>query len=144
MAISRSIESARSEQRGETFAGHKATAYFGRICRLLAWTVGTLLRGSRRDGKRKQMELVESLTLGNRRQLLLVACEGHRYLVGLGADSVGSILVVGQGTLASKDLKPAQVLPAGATSRPGKRLEFVPHRASQIAPHPKPGADRWR
>jgi flagellar biogenesis protein FliO len=43
---------------------------------------------------RKQMKLVESLPLGNRRQLLLVVCENQRYLVGAGADSVGSILAI--------------------------------------------------
>jgi flagellar biogenesis protein FliO len=47
-----------------------------------------------RVGKRKQMEVVESLPLGNRRQLMLVVCDKQRYLVGAGADSVGSILAV--------------------------------------------------
>lgn len=47
-----------------------------------------------RGGKRKQMKLVESLALGNRRQLLLVVCDSQRYLVGAGADSVGSILAI--------------------------------------------------
>ena len=50
-----------------------------------------------RGSKRKQMKLVESLALGNRRQLLLVVCDNRRYLVGAGAESVGSIHAVGVG-----------------------------------------------
>jgi len=37
------------------------------------------------------MELVEMLQLGGRRQLMLVVCDGQRYLVGAGGDSVQSI-----------------------------------------------------
>jgi len=56
-----------------------------------------------RVGRRKQMKLVESLPLGNRRQLLLIVCDNQRYLVGAGADSVGSILAIESGS-ASGDL----------------------------------------
>jgi flagellar biogenesis protein FliO len=53
------------------------------------------MRSAQADGsKRKQMKLVESLALGNRRQLLLVVCDNQRYLVAAGADSVGSILAI--------------------------------------------------
>lgn len=38
-----------------------------------------------------RMELVETLQLGGKRQLMLVACEGRRYLVGAGGESVHSI-----------------------------------------------------
>jgi hypothetical protein len=37
------------------------------------------------------MELIETLQLGGKRQLLLVSCDGQRYLVGAGSDSVHSI-----------------------------------------------------
>jgi Flagellar biosynthesis protein, FliO len=47
--------------------------------------------GVRRARATRRMELVETLHLGGRRQLLLVACEGRRYLVGAGGDSVQSI-----------------------------------------------------
>ncbi|MGD0798370.1 MAG: flagellar biosynthetic protein FliO [Acidobacteriaceae bacterium] len=50
-------------------------------------------RGRGRSGRR--MELVETLELGGRRQLLLVECEGRRYLVGAGGDSVQSIAEMG-------------------------------------------------
>jgi flagellar biogenesis protein FliO len=41
-------------------------------------------------GKRR-MELVERLELGGRRQLMLVICDGQRYLVGAGGESVHAI-----------------------------------------------------
>lgn len=39
----------------------------------------------------RHMALVEKLELGGRRQLLLVVCDGQRYLVGAGNDSIHSI-----------------------------------------------------
>ena len=39
----------------------------------------------------RRMELIETLQLGGKRQLLLVSCDGQRYLVGAGGDSVHSI-----------------------------------------------------
>jgi flagellar biogenesis protein FliO len=41
------------------------------------------------------MELVEVLQLGGKRQLMLVECDGRRYLVGAGGDSVHSIAEIG-------------------------------------------------
>jgi flagellar biogenesis protein FliO len=58
-----------------------------------------------RGSKRKQMRLVESLTLGGRRQLLLIVCNDEKYLVGVGADSVGSILAI-EATQVSRDRTP--------------------------------------
>ena len=46
-----------------------------------------------RSGER-QMEVVETLALGGRKQLLLVRCGGESFLVGTGADSVQSIIRV--------------------------------------------------
>lgn len=37
------------------------------------------------------MELVETLPLGGKRQLMLVLCDGQRVLVGAGSDGVHSI-----------------------------------------------------
>jgi flagellar biogenesis protein FliO len=39
----------------------------------------------------KRMELIETLQLGGKRQLMLVKCDGMEYLVGAGGDSVHSI-----------------------------------------------------
>jgi hypothetical protein len=41
------------------------------------------------------MELVEVLQLGGRRQLMMVVCDGRRYLVGTGGDGVHSIAEIG-------------------------------------------------
>jgi flagellar biogenesis protein FliO len=77
-------------------------------------------------GRRKQMKLVESLALGNRRQLLLIDCGNQRYLVGAGADSVGSILAMDQGS-ASGDLK-------------AKGPELVRRNGQAAAEHRRAGA----
>jgi hypothetical protein len=37
------------------------------------------------------MELIETLPLGGKRQLILIACDGRHFLVGAGADAVSSI-----------------------------------------------------
>ena len=40
---------------------------------------------------KRRMELVEMLPLGGKRQLMLVVCDGQRFLVGAGGDSIHSI-----------------------------------------------------
>jgi flagellar biogenesis protein FliO len=40
----------------------------------------------------KRMQVLETLALGARKQLLLVSCDGERFLVGTGADQVQSIV----------------------------------------------------
>jgi hypothetical protein len=42
-----------------------------------------------------QLTVLETLSLGGRRQLFLIACGGERYLVGAGAEGVGTMLRVG-------------------------------------------------
>jgi flagellar biogenesis protein FliO len=63
---------------------------------LAAWLLGVLrtLR-KRRVTARREMRMVECLSLGGRRQLMLVECSGERYLVGGGADTVETIVHVG-------------------------------------------------
>lgn len=46
----------------------------------------------------RELRLVETLSLGGRRQLLLVACGERRYLVGAGAESVETIVPIDHGT----------------------------------------------
>lgn len=88
-----------------------------------------------RGSKHKQMKLVESLALGNRRQLLLVVCDNRRYLVGAGADSVGSILAVDAGMT--------------ARDRMVRGPELVRRRGRDANPQPRPdavaetGLDLW-
>ncbi len=62
---------------------------------LAAWMLGWLRGlGVQGKGMQRQMKLLETLPLGGRRQLMLVACGGRRYLVGSGAESVTTIVCV--------------------------------------------------
>ena len=60
---------------------------------LAGWMLG-LLRGWRgqREMQRKQLRLVETLSLGGKRQLMLVTCGGESFLVGGGMESVETIV----------------------------------------------------
>jgi len=60
---------------------------------LAGWLI-ELLRGWRgqRAMQQKQLRLVESLSLGGKRQLMLVTCAGESFLVGGGMDSVETIV----------------------------------------------------
>ena len=62
---------------------------------LAGWVLG-MLRGWRgeRAVKHKQMQLIETLALGGKRQLMLVACGGEHFLVGGSLDSVETIVRV--------------------------------------------------
>lgn len=60
----------------------------------LAGWVLCLLRNWRgqREVKQKQLQLVETLPLGGKKQLMLVTCGGERFLVGGGMESVETIV----------------------------------------------------
>jgi len=75
------------------------------------------------------MELVEALSLGGKQQLLLVVCDGQRYLVGTGGDSVQSIVPMGQQLVQS----------AGANAETGKSVGGT--RAHGIRMVVRPGAE---
>jgi flagellar biogenesis protein FliO len=64
---------------------------------LAGWVLG-MLRGWRGlhvvQVKQKQLQLVETLPLGGKRQLMLVSCAGERFLVGGGMESVETIVRV--------------------------------------------------
>jgi hypothetical protein len=62
------------------------------------------------------MELIETLHLGGKRQLLLVLCDGQRYLVGAGGDSVHSIAEIAHGQPARSALP--EVEESSAVYRP--------------------------
>ena len=61
---------------------------------LAGWVLG-LIRGREARKTAKHMRVVEHLSLGGRRQLTLVVCDGQRFLVGGGADGVETIVRVG-------------------------------------------------
>jgi flagellar biogenesis protein FliO len=43
----------------------------------------------------RHTELLETLNLGGKRQLLLVQCDGRRFLLGAGSDSIQAIVELG-------------------------------------------------
>lgn len=58
-------------------------------------------RSTERRLAEREMRLVETLSLGGRRQLLLVVCGSERFLIGTGADSVETIVqIAGEGLVA--------------------------------------------
>lgn len=59
---------------------------------IVGWFIDLL---SRERDEAKHMTLVETLALGEKRQLQLVICDGERFLVGVGGDSIQAILRVG-------------------------------------------------
>jgi flagellar biogenesis protein FliO len=60
---------------------------------LAGWVLGRLRvwRGQP-EMRRKQLRIVETLSLGGRRQLILVTCGGESFLVGGGMESVDAIV----------------------------------------------------
>lgn len=57
----------------------------------LAGVVLHWIRSMRQPAPVRRMHVVETLTLGGKRELKLVECWGQRYLVGCGPDSVQAI-----------------------------------------------------
>jgi hypothetical protein len=54
-----------------------------------------------RASSRRRMNLLETLQLGGKRQLMLVLCDGQKYLVGAGSDSVHSIAEIREQKIAA-------------------------------------------
>ena len=52
------------------------------------------LRNFRKPRATRRLQLVETLPLGGKRQLMLIACDGRNFLVGAGADAVSTITAV--------------------------------------------------
>jgi flagellar biogenesis protein FliO len=74
--------------------GHAPSALDGGLAGWLISAVNRLREQSaanRGRAARRQMRLVETLSLGARRQLLLIECAGEKFLVGTGPESVQTI-----------------------------------------------------
>ena len=61
---------------------------------LAGWVLGFLRKQQVKTANRR-MQVVETVALGGRRQLMLVECDGERFLVGSGADRVDTIVRIG-------------------------------------------------
>ena len=59
---------------------------------LAGWVVTRVAAWREKSGRARELELMETLALGGRRQLMLVRFAGGRFLVGCGADGVQSIV----------------------------------------------------
>lgn len=64
---------------------------------IAGWAV-KLIRGSRflRQPQERQMRLEETLSLGGKRQLMLISCAGEQFLVGGSTESIEVIVPVRQ------------------------------------------------
>ena len=56
-----------------------------------------------RERSANQLQLVETLSVGPRRQLMLVRCGEEHYLVGAGQESIGCIVRVQPGRAAGQE-----------------------------------------
>ena len=83
------------ERVSEGLRGGRARGFkTGLAAWLMAWFQTPLrvkFSGIGKVRAKRHMELVEMLQLGGKRQLMLVVCDGQRYLVGAGGDGVQSI-----------------------------------------------------
>jgi Flagellar biosynthesis protein, FliO len=83
-----------SSQRSEHGKLNKMMTISASEAQGLAGWVLNLVRGWRcQDNvQRKQLQLIETLPLGGKRQLMLVTCDGESFLVGGGLESVETIV----------------------------------------------------
>ncbi|WP_396127128.1 flagellar biosynthetic protein FliO [Edaphobacter bradus] len=78
------------QRRSETSAASKDVGLHG----VAGWLQRHLSSRLSVAKRHREMELVETISLGGRRQLMLVACAGQRFLVGADADGVQAIVQV--------------------------------------------------
>lgn len=79
--------------------------------------------------RHRHMELVESLSLGNRRQLFLVICDDHRFLVGAGADRVGTLVAMPESAADAAAFPPAAPKPLHREARDHRPVWMRGHTA---------------
>ena len=61
---------------------------------LAGWLLARIKAWGGKESSQRKMHILETLSLGGRRQMMLVVCDGERYLVGGGPDSVETIVRV--------------------------------------------------
>jgi flagellar biogenesis protein FliO len=60
---------------------------------LIQWAArGLNVLGRSKAADQRQLKLVETMSLGGKRQLILVTCSGESFLVGAGVESIDSIV----------------------------------------------------
>lgn len=113
------------------------------VGRALVWVFDRIQSATGGRGRRRQMKLVESLALGNRRQLLLVVCDNRRYLVGVGADSVGGILAMEGSAESAESAGRVTSTRSRSIGRAAKGPELVKHRGRQMVSEYQAGSSVW-
>jgi flagellar biogenesis protein FliO len=79
--------------KGSNDSNEERSIVFADVQGLEGWVLGLFrVWRSKRETSRKQLRVVEMLPLGGKRQLMLIACAGENFLVGVGVDSVGAIV----------------------------------------------------
>jgi flagellar biogenesis protein FliO len=69
-----------------------AMSWMGRIGKGVAALLRDRLSRARKSRSEVRLQVLETVSLGGRRQVFLLACGGERYLVGAGAETVGCML----------------------------------------------------
>jgi flagellar biogenesis protein FliO len=59
---------------------------------LLGWLMEAIGARGRQNRHSRQLELIETLSLGGKRHLMLVNCNGSRFLVGVNGDAPMTML----------------------------------------------------
>ena len=72
---------------------------------------------SRHADTRPRIEVIDRLSLGGKRSLLLIAIEGRRLLVGVGENAAPSISVFDEVTRSRPSSRPARILRSRRTAR---------------------------
>ncbi len=127
-----------------SLADERGIAAVGVLRRVVMWIFARVQQARLGAGVAKQMHLVESLALGNRRQLLLVVCDRHKYLVGTGADSVGCILAIAPAADQVQPLMPGEWGGKLAINRVVEGPTLVPQIGQPGDQQKKTGPGRWQ
>jgi Flagellar biosynthesis protein, FliO len=81
------------ERRLPAAAGEmRRMSWMGRIGKGVAVLLRERLSLARKNRSEMPLRVLETVSLGGRRQVFLLACGGERYLVGAGAETVGCML----------------------------------------------------
>ena len=116
------------ETRGEAVTSYSSSGLKSILGKVLRHTAACLNAKLQRADHTKRLILIERMTLGGRRQLALVECDGRLILLGLGSDGVQSIFelreTIGQRNLAGEAESIQSLKDAGQPTRDSRSVEY--------------------
>jgi flagellar biogenesis protein FliO len=59
---------------------------------LVGWLMEAIRTRTRQNGQPRRLKWIETLSLGGKRHLMLVSCDGTRFLVGVNGDAAMTIV----------------------------------------------------